>query len=348
MPRSWVLLSLGLCHGIGDAAAGFLLAQLPGHTAISAWAPLVLTYNVIAFALQPLVGLAMDRGNLAQAAAVCSPVLAGLALLIGPVSPPTAVALAGLSSALFHTGGGALALSQSRRGATGLGVFAAPGVVGLALGGLAGAAGAAPSALLGLLLLSGALLTWIEPTDLLPPRQAGPARTGPGGAAWMALTILVLCIGLRSAAWDAVQAGVRGHMALALPIALAAGLGKATGGWLADRLGWRRWTVAALAVSALLIAVGGQQTATLLAAVAILQSALPAATAACAALLPQRPATAAGLALGLGVALGGIPAYVVLIASSAAPIWTGGLLVAAAAAGWAGLTNVKGHAHAIA
>lgn len=58
MPRSWVLLSLGLCHGIGDAAAGYLLAQLPSHAAITAWAPLVLTYNVLAFALQPSSRLA--------------------------------------------------------------------------------------------------------------------------------------------------------------------------------------------------------------------------------------------------------------------------------------------------
>ncbi len=347
MPRSWVLLSLGLCHGIGDAAAGYLLAQLPSHTAITAWAPLVLTYNVLAFALQPLVGLWVDRWRLAQPAAVCSPAIAGLALLVGPVSPQIAIVLAGLSSALFHTGAGALALGHSRRGATGLGVFAAPGVVGLTLGGLAGAAGVAPLALLGLLVLSGALLAWIEPTDRHTPRGQAPTRLSLQ-VAWLALPITVLCIALRSGAWDAVQTGLRGHVALAFPIALAAGLGKAGGGWLADRFGWRRWTVAALASSALLLGLGGQQTASLLVGVALLQSSLPAAAAACATLLPYRPATAAGLALGLGVALGGLPGYFVLIVSGTAPFWTGGLLIAAAAASWVGLRGLKGHNHAIA
>ena len=88
---------------------------------------------------------------------------------------------------------------------------------------------------------------------------------------------------------------------------VAAGIGKLIGGFAAERLGYRRWTILSLALAAPLLAFGGKKLIFLLPGVAFLQSSVPCTIAAMARLLPARPATAAGLVLGLAVALGGIP-----------------------------------------
>src|SRR5512138_2391302 len=132
-------LVLGLAHGAADGAAGMLLGSLPRGMALGQVALLVLLYNALAFGAQPLVGLAADRAGRPRAALLAG-LLAGLlllgaALLAFEAQPRLAVALAGLGSAAFHVGGGALALCATRGRAAGPGLFAAPGVAGLALGG---------------------------------------------------------------------------------------------------------------------------------------------------------------------------------------------------------------------
>jgi len=78
---------------------------------------------------------------------------------------------------------------------------------------------------------------------------------------------------------------------------------------LADWLGWQRWAVVALLVATPLLVFGGQNLGTLLPGVALLQSVTPLALAATGKLRPQQPATAADLALGLAIAIGGFPFF---------------------------------------
>src|SRR5207244_4404688 len=101
---------------------------------------LVVLYNVIAFGGQPLAGLVVDRFRRPRAAAVCGTALMIAALLLQS-APVAAVVLAGAGSALFHVGAGALALCATPGRAEGPGLFAAPGVVGLAVGGALAASG---------------------------------------------------------------------------------------------------------------------------------------------------------------------------------------------------------------
>ncbi|HXF64915.1 MAG TPA: hypothetical protein VNK95_25030, partial [Caldilineaceae bacterium] len=126
---------LGLAHGVSDGAAGWLLGSLVHDLSLNQVMLLVLLYNVLAFGAQPVAGLLADRWQRPRLAAIAGLCCNGAALLLAPWEARLAVLLAGLGSALFHVGGGGLALCVTPGRASGPGLFAAPGVLGLALGG---------------------------------------------------------------------------------------------------------------------------------------------------------------------------------------------------------------------
>jgi FSR family fosmidomycin resistance protein-like MFS transporter len=372
MRRLTLPLTLGLAHGVADGAAGMLLGSLPRLMDLGQVALLVLLYNALAFGGQPIVGLLADRVGRPRAAALAGLLLLGAALVAFGPQPRLAVALAGLGSAAFHVGGGALALCATRGRAAGPGLFAAPGVVGLAAGGALAAGGyllAWPLLLmLGVLML--AILELKLPalpygltTDHRPlttNRETGDLRLvtseGPQAASVkpqaspktvvefethdLIMLALLAGIALRSAVWSSLQFLFEGRYEMLLAMAVAAALGKIAGGALADWLGWRRWALGALVLAAPLLALAGQSLAALLAGIALLQSATPVALAATAGLLPRRPATAAGLGLGLAIAVGGVPAMGGLSPALVAPALLTSMLVAAALALWWGLRHV--------
>ena len=117
---------------------------------------------------------------------------------------------------------------------------------------------------------------------------------------------LLAAIALRSALWSAFEWVLAGNLPLLLLAALAAGVGKLIGGALADRLGWRRWTIGALAIAAPLLVIGSGSVVTFLIGLALLQSVTPVALATVAKMLPGRPGVAAGLSFGLPIAVGGL------------------------------------------
>jgi FSR family fosmidomycin resistance protein-like MFS transporter len=296
-------LVLGLAHGVLDGSAGFLLGRLPGTMAIGDVALLVLLYNVLAFASQPIAGLLVDRrpGPRTWLLGTCGLMAVALAAP-GPIV--LAVILAGLASAVFHVAGGTVALAATPGRAAGPGLFTAPGVVGLVIGGglaLAGFDQIWP------FLLTMALLAIVIarlPLERAPDSGAEAVSTLEGHD--VVMIALISAVALRSAAWSAWDLALHGQITLLLAAGLAAGIGKLAGGFAADRVGWRRWAVGALLVSTALLAAGPMNPWTFLPGIALLQSATPVALAAAGQLMPRRPATASGLILGLAVAAGGV------------------------------------------
>jgi MFS transporter, FSR family, fosmidomycin resistance protein len=123
---------------------------------------------------------------------------------------------------------------------------------------------------------------------------------------------LLTAVALRSLLWTSFQFASAGQITALIALGVAAGIGKIVGGFAAERLGYRRWTLLSLLVAAPLIAFAGKKLALLLPGVALLQSSIPCSIAAMARLLPARPATATGLVLGLAVALGGLPSLLAI------------------------------------
>lgn len=328
-------LVLGLAHGVADGSAGLLLGNLPSTRPGLQVALLIFIYNALAFGAQPLVGWFADKEERSRLTAVTGLCLLALALFPMPTGGlEVSVLLAGIGSAAFHVGAGALTLRSCGGRSDGVGLFAAPGVVGLAIGGALAVSHQYPYFLfqIGLLVLLLVIAIW--PNRFQPPLKLTRVQQPVFETHDWIMIGLLTAVSLRSLIWTSLQLASGGHIGALLALGVAAGIGKIAGGFLAERVGYRSWTFMALALAAPLIAFGGKRLGFLLAGVALLQSTIPCSIAAIARLLPTRPATATGLVLGLAVALGGLPPMLTAPFAVLTPILTLGVILAAAAGFW--------------
>jgi MFS transporter, FSR family, fosmidomycin resistance protein len=323
---------LGLAHGLNDCIAGFMIGLLAhSETAVSTGA-LVILYNVLAFGGQVPAGLVVDRLGKPKLALMVSLGLATAAIGVFPFAPVMAIALAGVGGAFFHVSGGMLALLAFPGSTVGAGLFAAPGVMGLAFGGYLAwwVEGAAQPWLLGAV-LGVALLTLL--LRFPQGRAVLMAEEGHADLGWhdLLMLILLLAIAMRSAVWNVFQLIHHGEHALLLGLAAAAMAGKVLGGFAAQWFGWRNYALGALSVATPLLLLADAQPALLYPGILLLQSATPAAVLGMWRLMPRLPATAVGMCFGLAIAAGGIP----MLMGWEPPVWSVAVLVPLAAVGYA-------------
>jgi FSR family fosmidomycin resistance protein-like MFS transporter len=299
---------LGLAHGVSDGAAGLLLGSLATDSPATQITLLVLVYNALAFGGQPLIGYFADSLRSPRLFVSGSMALMAASLITRWLGfGEAAVLMAGLASAAFHVGAGALTLRSCGGRSDAAGLFAAPGVIGLAIGGALAVSG--HYLYLPFLILLIALMLLIQAWPL-PPRVPSGSKASKepifDSHDWIMIGLLT-AVALRSLLWTSFQLASAGQINALIALGVAAGVGKVIGGFAAERLGYRRWTLLSLLIAARLLAFAGKKLALLLPGVALLQSSIPCSIAAMARLLPARPATATGLVLGLAVALGGLP-----------------------------------------
>lgn len=298
--------TLGISHGVADAAAGFLLGSLPRTMSLEQASWLIILYNILGFGYQPLAGILTDQLKRPRESVLVGLFLLLLALVVAGWQSQLAVVLAGMGSAAFHVGGGSLALSATPNRTTGPGFFAAPGAVGLAVGGVLGLTGY--SATVPLVLLLGLMMAVTALLNLPRFPHSNPKSQIPNSKSddWVMLVLLV-AIALISTVWTSFQFLLQTQLNFIITLAVAAAIAKIFGAILAQRWGWRRWIVGSLVVATLLLLFGAQNRLTLLIALALLQSTIPITLAVTAQMMPQQPATASGFALGLAIILGSIP-----------------------------------------
>ena len=237
-----------LVHMAMDLSCAFLVYTyvLGGEQ----WYLWLLLYNFCAFALQMPIGAAADRLDRNSCVAVggCAGVLAGL--LLGIVGfPAGAAVVAGIGNACFHVGGGIDVLNRSERKAAPLGIFVAPGALGIFLGTMLGRAGTEAAVWIGgLLILSAVVIRaaagreklWLSSGNA-PFSFSVPSSSVPSGRTLMAAACFLAAVILRSYSgmiqnfpWKETLAGS------GLILAGAVVLGKMAGGVLADKLGIQR------------------------------------------------------------------------------------------------------------
>ena len=252
-----LLASRSAAHFAVDLACGFVCLGVfvPGAASLEEAALGVFLYNLLAFAAQPLLGAVCDRFPRRPWAALgCLTVAAGA--LLGCLSLGWgAVVLCGLGNALFHPGGGRDALVSSPGTLWQGGVFVSTGALGVALGMFWGTAFPRPwmagalAALLGLC----ALFCWKTPLSQ-PERRAAI----PGASSlpfWWVVGLALGSVALRAFVGGAVPLPWKTGL-WALAAAAAAFLGKAAGGFLADRVSPRLAGVGALLLSLPLLCLG--------------------------------------------------------------------------------------------
>ena len=221
----------GCLHFLVDGLCAWAMfaRYIPGGGGYTA----MLIYNFCAFALQMPLGILLDSAK-RERAPFCWAVLGAALTVLGCVSHP---AVLGLGNALFHTGGGVDVIREDWRGGKKgslLGIFVAPGGLGLFLGTWLGKTRGDTAAPVILFALAMALLCLVGKGKIRVPRTAPPSAGGNG------TLVLVSCFAvvvLRSFVGLAVSFPWKVGLGFGLSATLAVVLGKMAGGILAARFG---------------------------------------------------------------------------------------------------------------
>lgn len=219
------------------------------------WYLNVLLYNFCAFALQMPLGVVLDGWNRRKCPGKCEPafgfaVVGVLLTFIGAVTHPV---ILGLGNALFHLGGGVGTIQEDEakgwRG-RGLGVFVAPGALGLYLGTLVekGEGIPMPALLILVGLVAVGCLVWCYRRMNTQKKIAAEISPEKG-----VLSLLFGCVAvviLRSYIGMAVGFSWKSTVLAGTVAVLAVVLGKVAGGFVAAGAGIRRTVVISLLLSA--------------------------------------------------------------------------------------------------
>lgn len=298
------------------------------------WLCMVL-YNACAFALQLPLGLLADRANrnLLFAAAGCGLVAAGFLLKGAPL--PAAV-VCGLGNGMFHVGAGLEVLNGSQRAAP-LGVFVSPGAVGLYLGTTGAALFARHGWTIPLLMALVGVISLLA-GKASPVSQNAPLSLDLSKGHAMPLMCLFGVVVLRSLMGNGAFAhGIAGLNGVVPVLCLA--LGKAAGGFAADRTGLRPTAILSLgAAAALLLLPRGYVT---LFALFLFNMTMPLTLYEAAQLLPGAKGGAFG-SLTCALFVGMLPRFTGLSFVLPAPAWAGLALLSLGLL-WVGLRKEPKH-----
>lgn len=294
-------------HLIVDMGCAFLMYFWVRST--GDWHMSVLLYNFMAFAMQLPLGLLADKlsRNWLFALIGCLAV-AGAFMLNG--SPIAAAIVAGIGNSLFHIGGGIEVMNLIPGKSSLLGIFVSTGAIGLYAGAWLGGYGqpaAVPVAVS--LVLTGSVIAWVQlgnegdvsshnvPFDPVPE----------GGAkALLPLLCLFIVVCIRSYTGLAMYLPwKKGY--LALGVVLASAIGKASGGFLADRAGAKGASLMSLTGAAVLFLFSSRPVAGIL-AVLLFNMTMPVTLWATSRILKGARGFAFGM-MTFGLFLGFIPIY---------------------------------------
>lgn len=236
-----------LAHFLVD---GLCLATLFGAVAAEGdFTIAIILYNTLAFSTQCLVGLATDETGRWEWLCCASMILVVLGFIL-PVAGLVKVVLIGLGNSLFHVTGGSMTLRDSGGRAGKLGVFVAPGAIGVTLGTL--------WPRLGIFFALALLVCAVEMGLIaLQKRETAPQKPSlneKGRFPVLAVLMLTLAVAVRAVGGSAVSFPWKSGAVLSIVMTLFVFGGKTVGGFLCDRLGTTKTAYISIPLSAVLIA----------------------------------------------------------------------------------------------
>ena len=299
----------------------------------------VVLYDILAFAGQPIIGWFSDRKEVYRATAAVGVVIAALSVPVLSVNPLLGLVLTGLGNACFHVGAGALSLCVTPGRATVPGIFVAPGAIGLGLGTLMGKSGSYDSWAFIIALGASFLLTLLYPMPqvLLRPRKLLLPSLH---ATWIVAALLVSIV-IRALVGFGGSYNCTKTFAIKMGLMTVAVLGKGLGGVVSDRIGWLPASVGALVISAPLIAFGGSEPLWLLAGFLFFQMTMPVTLVAVTEVMPGRPGLAFGLCC-LALLAGALLAFSGTVQSAYSSVFFLVLILFSATLVWVSLKGLQG------
>ena len=276
---------------------------------------LIILYNVLAFGLQAIFGLAADYFKSPRAAAFSGCILTGLSALVFLFSPILAIIFAGLGNALFHVGGGSISLNLTPKKAAAPGIFVAPGALGLLVGTIIGKNGlfiAWPAILILVILCIGMFI--VDKPEMNYKEEN--VKENKFDYFEFILFLILLSIAIRSLVGSILIFPWKTNIDLLIILTSAVVLGKGLGVIIADKFGWIRVGIGALVLSIPLLVFGANIPTLAIIGMFLFNITMPITLVAVSNMLPGRPGFAFGLTC-LALIIGALPSFTVLNTSLA-------------------------------
>ncbi|MHC1769630.1 MAG: hypothetical protein AB9869_36000 [Verrucomicrobiia bacterium] len=300
---------MGGFHALVDCGCGAVIytevtaGRMPHEVLVT----FVLTYNLLAFGLQWVLGCLSDLRGTYRAAGAWGAWLVAAAVLVRPSSPWGAAALAGVGNAAFHVGVAGALLPRASGRALEAGLFVGPGALGIFSGVWLGANVIEWDVVMFPLVVGAGVRLWFR----IPAKTPVPASIEPRSFAALAVVFgaLLLSTVIRSGVAGVVVGQWRSSAMAGLLLASAACGGKCLGGWVADRFGWQRTGTMALVASAPFIVAGMHSLALGVCGILLFQMTMAVTLAGMYRVVPRWPALAFGLP-SLALVVGTLPDFI--------------------------------------
>jgi FSR family fosmidomycin resistance protein-like MFS transporter len=198
--------------------------------------PYILMYDLLAFSTQGITGIMADVIKRYRYIAIAGGLMTALAALL-PIPVALKVCLIGIGNSTFHVGGGAAVLKGSSNKATPLGIFVAPGSMGLLLGMLF------PSIMIyvsiALLLISIGLIWMKEYQSIEPSKDSSTfSMSGMNKKVYtlIIIAIILISVSVRSMASYSISYPWKNTITLSILLGVFVMMGKAAGGFILDKI----------------------------------------------------------------------------------------------------------------
>jgi len=316
--------AFALCHFVVDfACVSTMLCAVSrvlgesGQGSLEVVALSILLYDIVAFTLQLPIGIALDQLDKNSYAALLSyaSVGAGVVLSLVPIAllEWPAILLLAIGNALFHSAGGLSVLNISQKHAGPSGIFIATGAIGVFLGTQSAQMGRLQIAfsLLVLLFLCALITLVVQKVNKKYWNVHNVSFDIPrlSSNTLLAIALLSLVVALRSYAGMVMAFPWKSEMLLLVLSILGVFAGKALGGMVADRIGFRTTAIFSLIAAATLFAPSWEVPIMGLLGVFFFNFTMSITLASLANILPNAKGTAFGLA-SFSLAVGALPALV--------------------------------------
>ena len=314
--------AFALCHFVVDfACVSTMLCAVSrvlgesGQGSMEVVALSILLYDIVAFTLQLPIGIALDQLDKNSYAALLSYALvgAGVVLSLVPIAllEWPAILLLAIGNALFHSAGGLSVLNISQKHAGPSGIFIATGAIGVFLGTQSAQMGRLQIAfsLLVLLFLCALITLVVQKVNKKYWNVHNVTFDIPrlSSNTLLAIALLSLVVALRSYAGMVMAFPWKSEMLLLVLSILGVFAGKALGGVVADRIGFRTTAIFSLIVAATLFVPSWEIPVMGLLGVFFFNFTMSITLASLANILPNAKSTAFGLA-SFSLAVGALPA----------------------------------------
>ena len=314
--------AFAVCHFVVDfACVSTMLCAVSrvlgesGQGSMEVVALSILLYDIVAFTLQLPIGIALDQLDKNSYAALLSYALVGAGVILSLVPIALlewpAILLLAIGNALFHSAGGLSVLNISQKHAGPSGIFIATGAVGVFLGTFSAQYGRLQVAfsLLVLLFLCASITRVVQKGNKKYWNIHNAPFAIPEFSSRTLLAIFLLCfvVALRSYTGIVMAFPWKSEMLLLALSILGVFAGKALGGMVADRIGFRTTAIFSLIAAATLFVPSWEMPLMGLLAVFFFNFTMAITLASLSNILHEAKGTAFGLA-SFSLAIGALPA----------------------------------------